>query len=75
MNAVSASSSSPVPSRAPARRFPGNVVAIGLMVFILVVAAVAWVIHQQNIYARSRAADDARAAEAAERGASPATGE
>lgn len=53
-------------SRAPARRFPGNVVAIGLMAVILVVAAVAWVIHKQNIRARSQARDAALEAEAAE---------
>lgn len=58
--------SSPVPTRAPARRFPGPVVAIGLMVFILAVAAGAWVIHKQNIWARQQAREAAEAAEATE---------
>lgn len=58
-------------TRPPARRFAGRYVAIGLLAFIAIVASVAWVIHQQNIRARSQARDAAEAAEATE-GAGPA---
>lgn len=69
---MSTSPSSPVSTREPSRRFPGPVVAIGLAVFILLVAAVAWIIHKQNIWARSQAREAAEAAEAAEREGAPA---
>lgn len=53
------------PTRAPARRVPGPVVAIGLTVLILLVAVVARLISQRNIRVRTQAFEAAEAAEAA----------